>query len=230
MILLFVSSSFRRYAAGRTHSALQGDSAPSTCHAARLCHSGGNRKVRAMDRRRFITSWGAFAASFAIGGPFGRAAAGYPFSLRVASGQPSPDGFALWTRLALEPLAPDGLGGSRRPSDGRSPPTTACATSSEWVWQRWIAVGRIPPMSRSQDSNPAVHTGIDSRHWANRVRLASRAPPRPRTRSSPACGLHLPPARIGKRDISLRSSHAHYPEWPSLGIDLRVVSGARSRG
>ena len=178
MILLFVSSSFRRYAAGRTHSALQGDSAPSTCHAARLCHSGGNRKVRAMDRRRFITSWGAFAASFAIGGRFGHATGSHPFSLGVASGQPSPDGFALWTRLALEPLAPDGLGGSRRPSDGRSPPTTACATSSEWARQRRKAAGRIPSMLRPRDSNPTVHTGIGSRHWGNRVPLASRAPPR----------------------------------------------------
>jgi alkaline phosphatase D len=35
----------------------------------------------------------------------------YPFRLGVASGDPSPDGFVLWTRLALDPLAADGLGG-----------------------------------------------------------------------------------------------------------------------
>ncbi|MGF2075548.1 PhoD-like phosphatase N-terminal domain-containing protein, partial [Enterococcus casseliflavus] len=29
----------------------------------------------------------------------------------VASGDPTPDGFVIWTRLALEPLAADGLGG-----------------------------------------------------------------------------------------------------------------------
>ncbi|NHA68826.1 alkaline phosphatase D family protein [Phycicoccus flavus] len=34
-----------------------------------------------------------------------------PFLLGVASGDPTPDGFVLWTRLALDPLAPDGLGG-----------------------------------------------------------------------------------------------------------------------
>ncbi|MFC0625397.1 alkaline phosphatase D family protein [Kribbella deserti] len=34
-----------------------------------------------------------------------------PFTLGVASGDPWPDGFVLWTRLALEPLADDGLGG-----------------------------------------------------------------------------------------------------------------------
>lgn len=37
-----------------------------------------------------------------------------PFTLGVASGEPSPDGFVIWTRLALEPLAPDGLGGMPR--------------------------------------------------------------------------------------------------------------------
>ncbi|MEV4219153.1 alkaline phosphatase D family protein [Nonomuraea sp. NPDC049725] len=34
-----------------------------------------------------------------------------PFTLGVASGEPAPDGFVLWTRLAPQPLAEDGLGG-----------------------------------------------------------------------------------------------------------------------
>jgi alkaline phosphatase D len=34
-----------------------------------------------------------------------------PFTLGVASGDPAPDGVVLWTRLAVEPLAGDGLGG-----------------------------------------------------------------------------------------------------------------------
>jgi alkaline phosphatase D len=34
-----------------------------------------------------------------------------PFRLGVASGDPSPGGIVLWTRLALHPLASDGLGG-----------------------------------------------------------------------------------------------------------------------
>lgn len=32
----------------------------------------------------------------------------YPFSLGIASGDPSPDGFVIWTRLAPEPLEPHG--------------------------------------------------------------------------------------------------------------------------
>src|SRR5579859_7397050 len=31
-----------------------------------------------------------------------------PFTLGIASGYPTSDGMVLWTRLALEPLAPDG--------------------------------------------------------------------------------------------------------------------------
>src|SRR5687767_14779310 len=34
-----------------------------------------------------------------------------PFTLGVASGDPDHDGFVLWTRLAPQPLAEDGLGG-----------------------------------------------------------------------------------------------------------------------
>ncbi|MFI6099003.1 alkaline phosphatase D family protein [Lentzea sp. NPDC051213] len=34
-----------------------------------------------------------------------------PFTLGVASGDPAPDGVVLWTRLAREPLAEDGMGG-----------------------------------------------------------------------------------------------------------------------
>ncbi|MGH3977757.1 MAG: alkaline phosphatase D family protein, partial [Pseudonocardiaceae bacterium] len=36
---------------------------------------------------------------------------GDPFTLGVASGDPSPDGAVLWTRLAPQPLADDGMGG-----------------------------------------------------------------------------------------------------------------------
>ncbi len=54
-------------------------------------------------------------ASGAAPGVPARAAAtaprGNPFTLGVASGEPAPDGMVLWTRLATDPLADDGLGG-----------------------------------------------------------------------------------------------------------------------
>jgi alkaline phosphatase D len=70
-----------------------------------------------MNRRSLIALSGAFGASCAIGHRFARSAGGgYPFTLGVASGQSSPDGFVIWTRLAVAPLAPDGLGGMSEPT------------------------------------------------------------------------------------------------------------------
>lgn len=50
-------------------------------------------------------------ATAAPGASRGASLTGDPFTLGVASGDPWPDGFVLWTRLALDPLAEDGLGG-----------------------------------------------------------------------------------------------------------------------
>jgi alkaline phosphatase D len=50
-----------------------------------------------------------------VGRHFARASDQYPFTLGVASGEPTPDGFVLWTRLAPEPLAFDGHGGTSEP-------------------------------------------------------------------------------------------------------------------
>jgi alkaline phosphatase D len=60
----------------------------------------------AISRRRLIQSFGALAAMPLVG----REAlaqpvfATYPFQLGVASGDPAPDGFVIWTRLAPDPL------------------------------------------------------------------------------------------------------------------------------
>ena len=67
-----------------------------------------------MDRRRFLQFTGALAGAAAfcqVRGDLAHAAprlSGYPFSLGVASGDPAPNRVVLWTRLAPEPLEPDG--------------------------------------------------------------------------------------------------------------------------
>jgi alkaline phosphatase D len=60
--------------------------------------------------RRGLVSGAAAVAAFSLIHRPARAAAD-PFTLGVASGEPSADGFVLWTRLAPEPLAPNGSGG-----------------------------------------------------------------------------------------------------------------------
>lgn len=67
------------------------------------------------DRRRVLSGL-AVATAFSILSPFARSAGvDYPFTLGVASGDPLPDGFVLWTRLAPLFNAVDGRGGLSRP-------------------------------------------------------------------------------------------------------------------
>ncbi|MDA0590194.1 MAG: alkaline phosphatase D family protein [Planctomycetota bacterium] len=70
--------------------------------------------LRPRDRRGFLLA----ASSFAFMPLLGREAHGFlprsgfkaePFSLGVASGDPSPDGFVIWTRLAPDPLNGGGM-------------------------------------------------------------------------------------------------------------------------
>ncbi|PWW64369.1 alkaline phosphatase D family protein [Actinokineospora spheciospongiae] len=66
--------------------------------------------------RRSVLFGGAAAVGLTAVGLPALAATGtprlaFPFTLGIASGDPSADGVVLWTRLALDPLAPDGHGG-----------------------------------------------------------------------------------------------------------------------
>lgn len=68
---------------------------------------------RRISRREFHRLAGATGALALL--PFARAGAqvnfsSYPFQLGVASGDPSADGFVIWTRLAPEPFVPEYLG------------------------------------------------------------------------------------------------------------------------
>src|SRR5688572_14428979 len=73
-----------------------------------------------MDRRRFLQFTGALAGAAAfcqVRGDLAQAASplsGYPFTLGVASGDPAPRGAVLWTRLAPDPLVPNGGMPARR--------------------------------------------------------------------------------------------------------------------
>ncbi|WP_250008000.1 alkaline phosphatase [Actinoplanes sp. M2I2] len=69
-------------------------------------------------RTLLLSSAAAGVAGAATTWPLAATAAPYrgplrtdPFTLGIASGDPEPDGFVLWTRLAPAPLADDGLGG-----------------------------------------------------------------------------------------------------------------------
>jgi alkaline phosphatase D len=66
---------------------------------------------RRISRRTLLKTGGSFAAGVALAGIAGVRAfaqAPYPFTLGVASGDPTPMGVVLWTRLAPDPLAVGG--------------------------------------------------------------------------------------------------------------------------
>ena len=68
-----------------------------------------------LSRRRFLTVAGTAAGAVAVSQlPLAKARTGpprftgYPLTLGVASGDPTPNGVVLWTRLAPAPLDPQG--------------------------------------------------------------------------------------------------------------------------
>jgi alkaline phosphatase D len=71
------------------------------------------RRRRLLSRRGFLRAAGGSAIAIAAPALIGCATTPAPrwrddpFSLGVASGEPGPDGFVLWTRLAPDPLSPD---------------------------------------------------------------------------------------------------------------------------
>ncbi|OYX81010.1 MAG: alkaline phosphatase [Brevundimonas sp. 32-68-21] len=145
-----------------------------------------------MNRRLLLG--GLVAASLVL--RFGRAQAqaggAYVFPLGVASGDPAPDGFVLWTRLAVDPVAPDGLGGMGGPvavrwdvaadeafnrivASGEAVADRADAHSlhieveglrpDRPYWYRFTAQGQQSPVGRTRTA-PAPNADID------RLRLA----------------------------------------------------------
>ncbi|WP_020574536.1 alkaline phosphatase D family protein [Actinopolymorpha alba] len=105
-----------------------------------------------------------------------------PFTLGVASGDPSPDGFVIWTRLATNPLAEDGLGGM--PS-----------TSAQVNWQvakdeRFDEVVRAGSVTAVPDSAHSIHVELaglaPGREYWYRFRVGKYLSPAGRAVTAPA--------------------------------------------
>jgi len=111
-----------------------------------------------------------------------------PFTLGVASGEPAADGMVLWTRLAVHPLAEDGLGGlgERR---------------SEVSWQlaqdeRFTQVVREGRESTGSELGHSVHVELaglaPGREYFYRFRTGDAISAVGRTRTAPAPGTMTP--------------------------------------
>jgi alkaline phosphatase D len=139
-------------------------------------------------RTLLLSSAGAGVAAAATTWPLAATAAPYrgplrsdPFTLGVASGDPDPDGFVLWTRLAPAPLAADGLGGM--PS---RPVPVAWEVAADERFRRIVRHGVA--IARPESAH-TIHVELDGllpgREYFYRFRAERHVSPVGRTRTAP---------------------------------------------
>jgi alkaline phosphatase D len=141
--------------------------------------------VHTMNRRRFLTLACAGGVAVATQSPLARAGrdatrvSGYPFTLGVASGDPGPDGVALWTRLAPSPLSGGGMPQRKVPVDFEVA-----------LDERFARAVRRGVVESSPQFGHSVHVelaGLEpGREYFYRFRAAGELSPIGRTRTAPA--------------------------------------------
>ena len=176
----------------------------------------------ALSRRTLILGGAAAgAATAAAARPRAAIAAPYrgplrsdPFTLGVASGDPEPDGFVIWTRLAVDPLDEDGLGGM---------PSRHVAVDWEVArherFRRVIARGRS---SARAQSGYAVHVVLrdlePAREYFYRFRAEGYLSRTGRTRTAPQ-----PWANVSTLAMSFAScsqfEHGYFTAYRHLAAD-----------
>ncbi|TKG67661.1 alkaline phosphatase [Prauserella endophytica] len=145
-------------------------------------------------RRTVLASGAALGAAAAVGTALpltasaaqgaGNPSTGEVFTLGVASGDPDPYSVVLWTRLAPNPLAEDGLGGMRG------------TVEVEWEIARDERFSRIVRRGRERtdaDAGYAVHAEVaglaPGTEYFYRFRTGRHLSPAGRTRTAPAFGV-----------------------------------------
>ena len=115
-----------------------------------------------------------------------------PFTLGVASGDPWPTSVVLWTRLAPDPLRPDGLGGMPRRQV-----VVQWQVAEDPAFRRMVRGGYAvadPAWAHS------VHVEVDGlqpgREYSYRFRAEGHVSPAGRTRTAPAVGAMPAVARL----------------------------------
>ncbi|MBB5911906.1 alkaline phosphatase D [Nocardia transvalensis] len=127
-----------------------------------------------------------------------------PFALGVASGDPTADGVVLWTRLAPDPLAPDGLGGM-----ALAPVTVDYEVAEDEGFRRVAARGSaVATREFAHSVHPEVHGLEPDRWYFYRFRAGSAISPVGRTRTAPAPGT--PTARMRFAFASCQSWSSGY--------------------
>ena len=147
-----------------------------------------------------------------------------PFTLGVASGDPLPDGVVLWTRLAPEPLATDGLGGM---PGMQVPVTWQVATDPAMA-----TVVKAGTVQATPELGHAVHPEVSGlepgRDYWFRFRVGDRVSPTGHTRTAPAAGStpeRLTFALASCQSLPASGRYAAYRAMLSDDLDLVVHVG-----
>ncbi|MFC3980956.1 alkaline phosphatase D family protein [Streptosporangium jomthongense] len=134
-----------------------------------------------------------------------------PFTLGIASGDPSPDGVVLWTRLAPDPLGPQGLGGMP-------------ARDVEVEWQvaadeNFTRVLRNGVETARRERAHSVHVELDGlepgREYFYRFRAEGHLSPAGRTRTAPAAEAAPSPLTLAVAACA-HYEHGYYTAYRRL--------------
>ena len=111
----------------------------------------------------------------------------YPFTLGVASGDPLPDGVVLWTRLAPNPAAADGLGGMMDKNI-----LVNWEVAEDEKFNKIVRHGTEVAMPELAHSVHAEVYGLKpGREYYYRFKAGNEISPVGRTKTAPAWGTHL---------------------------------------
>jgi len=175
------------------------------------------RGILHLARRGLLRAGLAAAALRAVALPARAQSAGHPFQLGVAAGDPWPDGFVIWTRLATAPLEPGG-------GMGAAPVEVAWEVAGD---PRFATIARRGTALARPEAAHAVHvevTGLaPGRPWFYRFLARGQASPIGRARTAPPPGsaptrLSLVLAGCQHYEHGLFTAWRHIADEPELDL------------
>jgi alkaline phosphatase D len=169
------------------------------------------------DRRDLIRAAGSLVifAGLSPRSVFAQPLQGYPFTLGVASGDPHPDGFVLWTRLAPKPLEP----GSGMPM--KAVPVQWQVAEDERFTRIVQAGEEMARPELGHSVHAEVHGVLPARRYWYRFLVGGEASPVGTVRSAPAAGAAVDRLRIGvagcqNYESGYFTAYRHLSEEPDL--------------
>ncbi|GAB3414762.1 alkaline phosphatase PhoD [Flindersiella endophytica] len=146
--------------------------------------------------------------------PASKARLRYPFTLGVASGEPTSDGFVLWTRLATDPLAANGRGGM---PDRDIEVEWQLAIDEKFAYV--IHQGTVPARRADAHSVHLELAGLQpGREYFYRFRVDSHVSPAGRTQTAPAWNVFGPPLRMAVASCA-HYEHGYFNGYRAIAAD-----------